>query len=193
MESIAELKKGNAASTRAKILTAAQLAFSRHGYSEAGIRDIGEMIGLSSTILLRYYGTKAGLFEAALREALRAEAGFPPRAEFGRTTAARLADPNLDMRPHAMIVLATGHEEAREIAARVLHEETLAPIANWLGPPDADARSRQILALWSGFVLYTFQLTVSSGRDKIDPTMVEWLAQSLQAIVDQCEPGSAAS
>jgi hypothetical protein len=52
-------------------------------------------------------------------------------------------------------------------------------------PPNADARARQILALWSGFALYTFQLTVSSGRDKVDPSMVDWLAQSLQAIVDQ--------
>jgi AcrR family transcriptional regulator len=185
MKDDAEAKKGDAALTRARILAAAQEEFSKRGYSEAGMRDIADKLGLSSTILFRYFGTKAGLFEAALRESLRDTQVFPPREQLGRFIADWLADPNLNMGPHAMIVLATGHEEAREIATRVLQEMTLTPIAEWLGPPDADARARQIIALCSGFVLYTFQLTVSSGRDNVDPSMVAWLAQSVQAVVDR--------
>jgi AcrR family transcriptional regulator len=185
MENTAAAKKGDAEVTRARILAAAQEAFSKHGYSEVGMRDIADKLGLSSTILFRYFGTKAGLFEAALRESLRGAQVFPPREKLGEVIADWLADPNMDMGPHSMIVLATGHEEAREIATRVLQEMTFTPIAKWLGPPDAEARARQIIALTSGFVLYTFQLTVSSGRNNVDPSMKAWLAQSVQAVVDR--------
>jgi AcrR family transcriptional regulator len=185
MEDTVEAKKGDSALTRARILAAAEEEFSQRGYSEAGMRDIADKLGLSSTILFRYFGTKAGLFEAALRESLRGAQVFPPREQLGQVIADWLADPNLNMGPHRMIVLATGNEEAREIAARVLQEMTLTPVAEWLGPPDAEARARQIIALTSAFVLYTFQLTVPPRRDGVDPSMVAWLAQSVQAIVDR--------
>ena len=184
-DATATLVKGDAAATRARILAAAPEAFSKRGYSEAGMRDIADTLGLSSTILFRYFGTKAGLFEAALRDALNIDREPPPRAQYGQFIADWVANPNLDISPHAMTVLSTGHEEARAIAARVLQEQTLTPIAEWLGPPDAEARARQIIALCSGFALYMFQLNVSPSRNSIDPAMKTWLAQSVQAVVDR--------
>lgn len=185
MEKVDEAPKGDAAATRARILLAAKQVFSKRGYSECGVRDIAGELSLSATILLRYFGSKAGLFEAALRDALRSEPIFPPRDQYGSFIAGRLTDPNHDMNPHAMCVLATAHEEAREIAARVLQELAVAPMAAWLGSPDAEARARQILALCSGFVLYSFQLTVAPARADMDSSMVSWLAQSVQKIVDE--------
>lgn len=185
MERIDEAPKGDAVATRARILLTAKQVFSKRGYSECGVRDIAGELGLSATILLRYYGSKAGLFEAALRDALRSEPVFPPRDQYGAFIAGRLTDPDHDMNPHAMCVLATAHEEAREIAARVLQELAVAPMAAWLGSPDAEARARQILALCSGFVLYTFQLTVAAGHPRVDAAMVSWLTQSVQRIVDE--------
>lgn len=184
MDILAEPVRGDATATRARILAAAQKVFSRRGYSECGIRDIAGELGLSSTILLRYFGSKAGLFEAALRDALRSEPVFPPRDKYGAFIASRLTDPRHDMNPHAMCVLATAHEEAREIAARVLQEMAVAPMAAWLGSPDAEARARQILALCSGFVLYTFQLTTGPAGAEPDACMTAWVAGSVQAIVD---------
>ncbi|CAN7627392.1 TetR family transcriptional regulator [Phenylobacterium sp. LjRoot225] len=184
MNQVEELSKGDAAATRARILVVAKQWFSRRGYSECGIRDIAGDLGLSSTILLRYFGSKAGLFEAALRDALNSEPVFPPRDQYGAFIAGQLTDPDHDMNPHAMCVLATAHEEAREIATRVLHDLAVAPMAAWLGSADGEARARQILALCSGYVLYTFQLTVHPGSGRPDPTMTAWLAQSVQAIVD---------
>ena len=185
MQLLEEPTKGDAAATRARILAVAKQVFSRRGYSESGIRDIAGELGLSSTILLRYFGSKAGLFEAALRDALRSEPVFPPRDQYGAFIAGRLTDPHHDMNPHAMCVLATAHEEAREIATRVLQELAVEPMAAWLGCADGEARARQILALCSGFVLYTFQLTVRPDGGRADPHMTAWLARSVQAIVDR--------
>lgn len=183
-KTIEEPARGDAAVTRARLLAVAKRVFSRRGYSESGIRDIAGELGLSSTILLRYFGSKAALFEAALRDGMSSEPVYPPRDQFGAFISQRLADPAMHMNPHAMIVLATAHEEAREIATRVLHEHAVAPLARWLGPPDAEARARQIFALCAGFVLYTFQLIPGGDHEQNTARMVEWLARSVQAIVD---------
>lgn len=186
MDQASQPKRRNAPLTKARILAAAQEAFSRSGYSQTGIRDIADMVGVSSTILLRYFGSKAGLFEAALLDLMHLDMMIPDdRSRFGRQVADLLVHPKLNISPHGMIALSTGDPDAREIAIRVLQERALAPIAEWLGPPDAEARALQVIALCTSFVLYTYQLTVIPTHNGANPTMVEWLAQSLQAVADK--------
>lgn len=186
MDKAAPPRRRNAPLTKSQILRAAQQAFSAQGYSQAGIRDIAEMVGVSSTILLRYYGSKAGLFEAALRDILDVGMMIPEdRRRFGRRIAGLLLHPQLDYSPHAMVALSTGDPVAREIATRVTQERALAPLAEWLGPPNAEARALQVITLCTGFVLYTYQLKVLPGDADRPAPMADWLAASLQAIADQ--------
>src|SRR3546814_13625227 len=70
MKSRTPPKRRNAIQTKAKILAAAQQAFSETGYSQSGIRDIAAIADVSSTLLLRYYGSQTALFEAALIDAM---------------------------------------------------------------------------------------------------------------------------
>lgn len=172
------------APTREKILAAAQQVFSSVGYSEAGIRRIAEVVGLSPTILLRHFGTKAGLFEAAFVASMGGSRPPVDRADFGRHVANLLADPTQTNCPHAMSLLATGNEEAREIAIRVLKQYTILPMMEWLGEPHRESRAKQIMALCAGFALYNTQLNVSDSKS-VDHHMVDWLANSIQAIVDE--------
>src|SRR5262249_823982 len=152
-------------------------------YSQTGIRDIADMVGVSSTILLRYFGSKAGLFEAALRDVIGAEIMLPAdRDRFGRHITKLLVHPQLRLTSHPMVTFSTGAPEARDIATRVLREQMLGPIAQWLGPPDGEARALQVVALCTSFVLYSYQLTVMPGGERPDPRMAQWLADSLQAI-----------
>lgn len=186
MDRITPPKRRNATKTKARILVAAQRAFSQQGYSRAGIRDIAAIAGVSSTLLLRYFDSKAGLFEAALVDAMRLEPLFERgKDKFGERTAELLLDVNLDIRPPAMISLSTGDVEAREITARVTDEYAIMPLAKWLGPPDARARALQIAMLCAGFVLYTRQLPLIAGPRLVEKKLSKWLAGALQAIVDQ--------
>lgn len=170
---------------REKILAAAQQVFSSVGYSEAGIRRIAELVGVSPTILFRQFGTKANLFEEALVAAICED---PQQAKtmdtFARHVADLLADPTQINCPHAMTLLATGNEEARQIAIRVLKKYTIGPMMTWLGGPNAETRAKQIMALCAGFALYNTQLNTSDSKE-INQQMVDWLADSIQAIVDQ--------
>ena len=178
-------KRRNAPKTKARILTAAQQAFSELGYSQAGIREIAAIAGVSSPMLLRYFGSKAGLFEAALTEATRLDRIFEQGREgFGEHLTRLLLDVDLDIKAPAMVALSTGDPEARAIATRVTEKHVIGPLTQWLGPPEARARAVQITMICMGFVTYTRQLPLTPAVKGIDKKLAKWLAQTLQAIVD---------
>lgn len=188
MERSSEPKRRNAVETKARILASAQRVFSTRGYAASGIRDIAEPIGLSSTIVIYYFKTKAQLFEIALQEALDVRKLLPSEmAVQGRGIADLLASPDLDINPHAMIVMAASDEGARDIAIRVLKEHVLTPLANRLGPPHAEDRALEIMALCTGFVVYTRQLALNQSANGVDSHVSDWLAKQIQNIIDRDE------
>lgn len=180
-----ETKRRNAPRTKEKILRAAQTAFSQIGYARAGIREIAAIADVSSTLLLRYYGSKAGLFEAALTDTMRLEPVLEvPREKIGATLAARFLDTDLNIMPPSMIALSAGDEEAREIAGKVVREHVIKPLAHWLGPPDASARAIEMTMLSISFVLFTRQIPLAHPRKSAEKRLARRLAHTLQAIVD---------
>jgi AcrR family transcriptional regulator len=179
-------RKRDAQATRARILEAAQQAFSVTGYSHTGIRDIARRAGTSSTLLLRYYGSKAGLFEAALTDAVAiAPVIAQPRARLGRALARALLDPSNAIRPPLMIALASGDPEAAAIAARVTEEHIIAPMADWLGPPDGRTRALEMAMLATGLVSYLRQLPLRAVTPAEQARIARWFADAVQAIVDR--------
>lgn len=179
-------RKRDAAATRARILDAAQRAFSETGYSHTGIREIARAAETSSTLVLRYFGSKAGLFEAALTAAMpTATALSHPREALGRGLAGALLDPANVIRPPLMIAMASGDPEAAEIAARVFEAQGIAPLAAWLGEPDGRARALEITMLATGLVSYLRQLPLPAASEAERRHIVAWFAGAVQAIVDQ--------
>jgi AcrR family transcriptional regulator len=179
-------KRRNAPGTKAKILAAALHAFAEHGYAQAGIRDIAGMAGISSPMLLRYFGSKAGLFEAALIEAMRVETLFEERRDrFGEHLTGLFLDATVDIKAPSILALSTGHPDARDIATRITDHHVVEPLAKWLGPPDAHARALQMVMLAMGFVLCTRLYPFMAARKGVDKKLAKWFAQSLQSIVDE--------
>lgn len=185
MKEKSQPRRRNAGQTRTRILAAAKSVFSEHGYAHAGIRKIAAMADVSSTLLIRYFGSKAGLFEAALVDATRMGDLLQHGKEgFGDYLVRLLLNAELEITPPSMIALATHDPEAREITTRVIEEHVLPPLAAWLGAPDARARAMQIMLLSTGFVQYTRQLPklfVARGAGK---KLAKWFSQSVQEIVD---------
>lgn len=178
-------RKRDSAATRARILEAAQRAFSETGYSHTGIRDIARMADTSSTLVLRYFGSKAGLFEAALHAAMPVSAALnQPREGLGRALAEALLDPANAIRPPLMIALAAGDPEAAAIAARVFEAQSIVPVMHWLGGADSRARAMELAMLATGLVSYLRQLPLQPVTPAERDHIVDWFARSVQAIVE---------
>ncbi len=179
-------RKRDAQATRARILDAAQRAFSESGYSHTGVREIARGAGVSSTLLLRYFGSKAGLFEAALSAAMPvATVISQPREGLGAALAQALLDPANAIRPPLMIALAAGDPEAAAIAARVTEEQNITPLAEWLGAPDGRVRALEIAMLATGLVSYLRQLPLKQVDSAEQQRIADWFAAAVQAIVDR--------
>src|SRR5688572_11292933 len=119
--------------TKAKILAAARDAFAEIGYPQTGIRDIAARAGITSPMLLHYFGSKIGLFEAALIDSMQNEGLFDTaRERFGAHLMAQLSNPEVEIQTPALIVLSTGDAEARAVTAKVANEVGVRPLADWL-------------------------------------------------------------
>ncbi|HEX7853066.1 MAG TPA: TetR family transcriptional regulator [Sphingobium sp.] len=180
MEQSPEPKRRNAAATRTRILAAAFEAFAEHGYAKAGIREIAKSAGVASSLLVRYFGTKAALFEEALTHGIYAHSLFTQNREnFGEQMARMIANTD-DIKLTSMMVLAIADPESKAIAIKVSRRHVLEPLSEWLGPPRAYARAQQMVTLFTGIVLQMHHL----ADTPIQPESIKWIAQTLQDIVD---------
>ena len=175
-----EIRRRDPVRTKARILAAAVEVFTEFGYGQAGLRDIASLAGVASSLPVKYFGTKAALFEAALFEIVRANSVFTWRKDGFGETMTRLIRERSNVTITAMLMLALADPESREVAVRFWREQMIAPLAEWLGPPDAEGRAGMLFALMSGL---TFQIHGLAGG-AISPDAETWAAATLQALVD---------
>ena len=151
-------RKRDAEATRAAILEAAKAHFALLGYDRAVLRDIAREAGADVALVKRYFGGKEALFLEALR------ASFGPdgirdwnRATFAHEIAASLADsPHIDeARTHRFqfLLRAATSPTTAPLLNVIVQDRFLAPIREWLGGDDADARARVLAATYIGFLV----------------------------------------
>lgn len=175
-----EPKRRNAEKTRARILAAAFDSFSEQGYAKTGTREIANKAGVSSSLIGRYFESKANLFEEALVHAIYSHSAFVrDKPHFGDRMAKIVASES-NPKLTAMTVLAIAAPESKAIAKKVSRRHVVEPLAEWIGPPNAKARALNMLVLLNGFTLQMRHL----GDENIPPSSVKWLARALQDIVD---------
>ena len=74
-----EPRPRNAGASRQALLDAAQQLFGQNGFERTTIRDIGERAGVDHALIVRYFGSKADLYIAALVAEAR---GHQPGSEW---------------------------------------------------------------------------------------------------------------
>lgn len=187
MERDPRSKPRNPAVTRSKIIAAAQRSFVEAGYAQTGLRDVAEAAGVASSLVISYFGTKAGLFEAAFIEAMRINVvPVGARARFGHNVVRHLDNPDADVRIPALIAQSIGDPEALAITRRIVRDHLVGQTAAWLGPPRARSRAMSILSMTMGYVIqsrYVLTDETASARRHAART----LSQALQAIVDETD------
>ncbi|MFI0894919.1 TetR family transcriptional regulator [Streptomyces sp. NPDC020983] len=177
--------------TRAAILAAARERFAAEGYERATIRAIARDAEIDPSMVMRYYGNKAGLFAAAVA----IDPGLPglpvePREEIGRTMVRHflhLWEENGELT--ALIRVGATDPAAAERMQAVLRDQ-LIPLARRVCPePDqAPARAALCASTVLGLALTRYVLrfpaSVALSREEI----VDWLGPTLQRYLTAPEP-----
>ena len=181
MKPSAEPKRRNTSKTKARIVKAAIEAFSTVGYSQAGVREIARNADVAPSLVFQHFGSKIGLFEASL---IAAQEGTTVMEGDRATVGERLAQTTIagaDISLAMMMILSIGDPEAAAVTGKVTAETIIDGTAAWMGPPDAHVRAMNLIMLMTGFTLYVRRIPVAP----IQQATLDWLAQTVQAIVDQ--------
>lgn len=177
--------------TRAAILAAARARFAADGYQKATIRAIACDANIDPSMVMRYYGNKAGLFAAAVA----IDPGLPglplePRDRIGRTLVRHfltLWEENGELT--ALLRVGSTDPGAAERMQTVLRDQ-LIPLAHRLGhgPEEASKRAALCASAVLGLALTRYVLRFPASVALEPDEIVDWLGATVQRYLTAPEP-----
>ncbi|MEU6764953.1 TetR family transcriptional regulator [Streptomyces sp. NPDC046853] len=177
--------------TRATILAAARERFAADGYEKATIRAIARDAKIDASMVMRYYGNKAGLFAAAVA----IDPGLPelpvePREELGRTLVRHfltLWEENGELT--ALMRVGATDPAAADRMQSVLRDQ-LIPLARRVGPEPEQAPTRAALCastvLGIALTRYVLRFPASVALDPEE--IVDWVGPTMQRYLTAATP-----
>ena len=182
--------------TREAILAAARGAFAELGYDRATIRGIAAAAAVDPALVIHYFGSKDGLFGAALHipvepgTVLKRAAAADP-AQLGATITRAFLEawepPENRQRLIAMVRSAMTNDTAMALVREYLGRRVFGPITQTLGAPDADLRATLMGSQFIGLAMMRYisgiEPLASASVDElvaaIGPTMQRYLTGGL--------------
>ncbi|MCM2578303.1 TetR/AcrR family transcriptional regulator [Streptomyces meridianus] len=169
--------------TRAAILGAARERFAADGYERATIRAIARDARIDPSMVMRYYGSKEGLFAAASEFDLRLpDLSEVPRSEAGRALVRHFLDRWEDDEVLTALLRVGVTNAAGARRMQEIFREQLEPVVAKVcpvpgqGPTRAALVSSQIL----GMALGRFVLRIAPAAGMPREELVAWLGPTVQ-------------
>jgi AcrR family transcriptional regulator len=148
----------NALATRQAILQSALTAFAHQGYDRVGVREIAQTAGVTAVLVNRYFGSKEGLFAAAV-EAMFDSSLFGGDASTlsQRLAALVVSKSEKDGHPSAPLLLllrSAPNPRAAEILRSSIARHCERPLKSLMRGPKRGERAAIILSLIVGLQLF---------------------------------------
>ncbi|MFI0215495.1 TetR/AcrR family transcriptional regulator [Streptomyces lydicus] len=171
------------AATRAAILAAARDRFAAEGYERATIRAIAKEAGIDPSMVMRYYGNKAGLFAAASEIEVHApDLTHVPHDELGVRLVRHFlerweSDETLTGMMRVGVTNDAGAQRMRKVFA-----EQIEPVLSAVCPvpEEAELRSGLIASQVLGMALCRYVLHIPPAVALSHDEVVAWLAPTIQ-------------
>ena len=167
--------------TKATILTAARDRFAESGYEAATIRAIAADANIDPSMVMRYFGSKEGLFAAAAQFDLELPdlSGAAP-GELGRRLVAHFVE--RWERDEALVVLLRSAATNAEAAQRMseIFTAQLLPVVAGPDPADAARRAGLIATQMLGLALCRYVLRLPPVIAMSHGELQDWLGPTLQ-------------
>ena len=184
--------------TREAILAAARAAFASNGYAATSVRAVARAADVDPALVLHFFGTKDGLFEAVLElpidpEALVGELLDGPTEDLGERvvrTFLRVWDGSPGHQPMLTLLRgAVSHDTSAALLREVLSQRLLRPLASGAGADQPAARSALVASQLVGLAMtrYVLRLPPLAGASPtrvaalVGPTVQRYLTEPLTA------------
>ena len=174
--------------TRDKILAAARAQFGKLGYERATIRGIARAARVDPKLVLHYFGSKDGVFKAAM------EFPFDPAEAIPQLLAPgvdglgeRLVRFFIDVwdspagaRAHALVRSIVASDEAASLLRDFVRREVLARVAESLAVPDPQLRAGLAASQLVGVAILRYIVKVEPIVSATPDELAAWLGPTLQ-------------
>ena len=175
--------------TEACILQEARRLFAEEGFERATIRAVARRTGVDPALVMQYFGSKEGLFAAAMQGAHGGgTARTAPREEIPSAVLHDvLAKFETDDREAAVALLRNflTHPEANRIMRDEVLCSVIRDLARTIGGNDAELKAALLMSCVAGMALarYVLQLPGLAGADRADVERL--LRPALQALLGE--------
>ncbi|MFE6334438.1 TetR family transcriptional regulator [Streptomyces sp. NPDC057806] len=183
-----QLISGRSQRTREAILRAARMHFAADGYQRSTIRAIAATARIDPSMIMRYYGSKEQLFDAALDVDLHLPdlTGTPPELLPQALITHFLAPWEDDRDEGSMRLLlrcAATNERAAEHLRQMLHEQFTSSLRGALGAERAAACSGILAAQLLGVAFTRYVLRLRPIADLPVAALAELVTPSLRTVL----------
>lgn len=179
------------AATRAAILAAARDRFAADGYERATIRAIARDADIDPSMVMRYYGNKAGLFAAASEIEVHApDLTHVPRDEAGARLVRHFLERwECDETLTGMMRVGVTNEAGAQRMRGVFAEQIKPVLAAVCPVPDeAPTRAALIASQILGMALCRYVLHIPPAVNLGHDELVAWLAPTIQRYLTAEQP-----
>lgn len=167
--------------TQAAILAAARERFAASGYERATIRAIAADAGIDPSMVMRYFGSKEGLFAAAAQFDLELpDLSSVARDDLGRRLVAHFVD--RWERDEVLVVLLRAAATNPAAAAKMgeIFTTQLLPLVADTDAPDPERRAGLIATQMLGLALCRYVLALPPVRTMSRADVESWLGPTIQ-------------
>jgi AcrR family transcriptional regulator len=187
-------RRSGPSDTREAILRAAREAFVAGGYGATSLRGVARGAGVDPALVVHFFGSKAGLFIAAIgwpfdpeEEMQRVVADGP--ASIGINVAKLFVRHWEDERERspivAMLHIATGEPAAADVMREYFAEHMLQPLIASIGGDQPELRAGLIAAQLLGLGLMRYVLGYEPLASAPVETVIATVADTIQRTVEQ--------
>ena len=174
------------AETRSRIVEAAVAAFAAAGYDAVGVRQIAAMAEVSPGLLIRYFGSKAGLFAQAVETAFESE--YRPFGDWNdlpesyarHFSSEAVSAPGMS-RAMRIVVRSAASEESATVIAKYLRRRFIDPVAGLQPGPHASMRAELLAAILTGVHMLRDMLRTPGLAQSDQATLETALAHVIRA------------
>ena len=172
--------------TRDRILDSARRLFGEQGYDRTTIRAVAADAKIHPSMVMRYYGSKEGLFAATASFDLEIpDLSAVPRSDVGKTLVRhflRRWRARCEELP-ALLRVSVTHEQARERLLDLLRRQVASAVAGVCGPDQAPVCAALVATQMLGLALTRQVLRVPAVADLPEDLLVERIGATIQDYV----------
>ncbi|MEV0583147.1 TetR family transcriptional regulator [Nonomuraea sp. NPDC050310] len=182
-------RRSGTSQTREAILDAAMAAFAEHGYGKTTIRGVAREAGVDPALVMHFFGTKDGLFDAAIKggampiRQLQAALDGDP-GQLGERLITRYlelwSDPEQGPLMLAVITAATSTPAAAELLKELMRGELLRPLIERLGADHPEERAVLAATQLLGLAVLRYVIRIEPLASMPAPALVASVGPTLQ-------------